>query len=309
MKQYLSLLTDILENGTESSDRTGVGTKKVFGRQLRFNLQDGFPAVTTKQLYFKGVVEELKWFISGSTNNDELVKRGCRIWTANYEHQGKALGYTDGELGKIYGYNWRNLSDTLYGPEDSLEMQIADKVGYVTLDTIWRGQEDGKPFVVKRRVYDQLEDVLKQIREEPDSRRIILQSWIPQSIPFATLPACHAMAQFQVENGKLHCMMTQRSCDVFLGLPFNIASYALLTHILANMAKLQVGELIISIGDAHVYLSHLDQVNVQLARTPHALPELFMSKQNLQTFEEVEKTKFNLVNYLAHPTIKADMAV
>ena len=295
MKQYHKLLEDILEHGEEVKDRTGVGTKTIFGYQMRFNLQDGFPAVTTKRLVWKAVVGELCWFLEGSTDErrlaeltytedrTELAGRST-IWTANGDAQGKALGYINNdfrkELGPVYGAQWRNFG--------------GDKFG---------------------RGIDQIQWLLNEIRTNPDSKRLILSSWNPQVLNKMALPPCHYSCQFRVINGKLNCMLTQRSGDSFLGIPFNIASYALLTHIIARDCDLEVGELVHSIGDAHIYLNHIDQVKEQLARDEYPLPTLEISNDFVLSdgldheFELDTVNMFTLKNYQCHPTIKAPMAV
>jgi thymidylate synthase len=295
MKQYHELLQHILDNGIDCNDRTGVGTRSVFGYQMRFNLQDGFPAVTTKKLQFKSCVGELIWFLEGSTDErrlaeltygkprEELVGKNT-IWTANADNQGQALGYRNDdlhkELGPVYGYQWRNF--------------------------------DGHSATIGR---DQIWWLINEIRTNPDSRRLILSAWNPNQLQAQALPPCHYAAQFRVINGKLNCMLTMRSNDVFLGSPFNIASYALLVHVLAKEANIQVGELVYSVGDAHIYLNHIEQVNEQLSRKPYNLPTLRIS----DSFNLAEGLKgefhidtvnmFTLENYLHHPAIKARMAV
>jgi thymidylate synthase len=290
------LLKDILENGENVSDRTGTGTRTLFGRQMHFNLVDGFPAVTTKKLAWKSVVGELLWMLEGSTDErrlaeltygkprKDLVGRNT-IWTANADNQGVALGYENNdskkELGPIYGEIWRNFD-------------------------YFRGSECG---------VDQILQIIEQIKETPDSRRIILSAWNPLLIPEMSLPPCHYTAQFRVVNGKLSCMMTQRSGDLFLGIPFNIASYALLTHIIARECGLEVGNFVHSIGDAHIYNDHFDQVKEQLLREEYALPTLeigveFDLMDRLRNGFKLEDCPlFTLKNYVHHPTIKAPMAV
>ncbi len=296
MKQYHKLLEDILEYGQETTDRTGVGTKSIFGYQMRFNLQDGFPAVTTKRLAWKSVVGELCWFLEGSTDErrlaeltyakdrTELVGR-TTIWTANADAQGKALGYVNNEftkeLGPVYGAQWRRFNyydDTTAGE---------DQIGWL----------------------------LNELRANPDSRRLILSAWNPQVLDMQALPPCHLLAQFRVYNGRLSCQLYQRSADAGLGIPFNIASYALLTHIIARECDLEVGDFVHTIGDAHIYLNHIDQVKEQLSRKPYNLPTLHISNSfNLAEglkgeFDIDTVNMFTLKNYLHHPTIKMEMAV
>jgi len=288
MKNYHKLLEDILEFGEDVSDRTGTGTRSIFGYQMRFNLQDGFPAVTTKRLAWKSVVAELLWFLEGSTDERRLAELTFKenrlslakkqtIWTANADKQGKDLGYHNGsmrkELGPVYGSQWRNFNGD-----------------------------------------DQIKTIIGQIKNNPDSRRIILSAWNPPEIDKMALPPCHTFAQFRVYNGKLSCQMYQRSADAFLGVPFNIASYALLTHIIARHCDLEVGEFVHTIGDAHIYNDHFDQVKEQLSRDHYPLPELeinptFKLELNDTYFRIDEIKSFKLTNYLHHDTIKANMAV
>lgn len=296
MKQYHKLLEDILEYGQETTDRTGVGTKSIFGYQMRFNLQDGFPAVTTKKLQFKSCVGELLWFLEGSTDErrlaeltygkdkTELVGR-TTIWTANADAQGKALGYVNNEfkkeLGPVYGAQWRRFN--YYDDPTAGE----DQIGWL----------------------------LDELRANPDSRRLILSAWNPQVLDMQALPPCHVLAQFRIYNGRLSCQLYQRSADVFLGVPFNIASYALLTHIIARECNLEVGDFVHTIGDAHIYLNHVDQVKEQLSRTEYPLPTLeiandFILSDGLNSeFDLDTADMFILNNYEHHPFIKADMAV
>jgi thymidylate synthase len=284
MKQYLDALEHILENGEDVSDRTGVGTRSVFGYQMRFNLRDSFPAVTTKRLAWKSVVSELLWFLEGSTDErrlaeilfekdrNELTDKNT-IWTANADVQGKALGYRNDDehkfLGPVYGSQWRNFGS-----------------------------------------FDQIETIIDQLKNDPDSRRIILNAWNVPEIPDMALPPCHTMSQFKVTNGKLSCQLYQRSADMFLGVPFNIASYSLLTHMLAQIAGLEVGDFVWSGGDCHIYQNHMDQVKEQLERTPRKGPTLLMPK--FTTLDELLATKtsaYTLLDYDPMLSIKAPMAI
>lgn len=296
MKQYLEALQYILDNGEAVDDRTGTGTRSVFGYQMRFNLQEGFPAVTTKRLAWRAVVGELLWFLEGSTDErrlaeitygkprEELVGKST-IWTANADSQGVALGYVNNELtkelGPVYGAQWRKFNGIKHGD--------------------WG--------------HDQVKEIIEQIQTNPDSRRIILSAWNPLQISEMALPPCHTLAQFRVMNGKLSCQLYQRSADMFLGVPFNIASYALLTHIIARDNGLQVGDFVHTIGDAHIYTNHIDQVKEQLSRAVHSLPELviddyFDLRSRLDSgFTLADSSMFTLKNYKHHDTIKAPMAV
>lgn len=276
MKQYHDLLEDILNNGERKDDRTGVGTISVFGRQLRFDLSKGFPAITTKKLAWKSVVSELLWFIEGTGDERRLAEilYGSRdierstIWTGNAQ----AAYWTpkaryDGDLGRVYGVQWRD----------------------------WRG-------------VDQLSNLIEGIKKDPNGRRHILTAWNVDELDQMALPPCHVLAQFYVSNGKLSCHMYQRSVDVFLGLPFNIASYALLTHMIAQVCDLKVGELIISTGDTHIYSNHVEQVNEQLSREEYPLPLLFLNP-DIKSIDKFSMDAILLFDYKSHGTIKAEMAV
>lgn len=313
MRQYLDLLQDVLENGTVRDDRTGVGTISVFGRQIRFNMADGFPAVTTKSLAFRGVVSELLWFLEGSTNEHRLAeikndnkpyaelteKERKTIWTANYENQGKALGYTDGEMGRIYSIQYRGfrgvkeIKDPMYNQDGSIH-------GYnVYYDTV---------------VVDQVSDVIEQIKNNPNSRRLIVSAWNPAELNVCTLPPCHILYQFDVDGDKLSLMWVQRSVDCGTGLPFNIASYALLLHIVARMTGKIPHELIGSLGNTHIYKNHIEQVKEQLSRTPHKLPQLELPEHadysDIDAFlKSVKTSDFKLLNYEHDEALKYPMAV
>jgi thymidylate synthase len=276
MKQYHELLEDILNNGELRDDRTGVGTLSVFGRQLRFDLMQGFPAITTKKLAWKAVVSELLWFIEGSGDERRLAEilygrrdsERSTIWTGNAE----AAYWTPkakfpGDLGRVYGVQWRD----------------------------WRG-------------VDQLSKLIDGIKADPNGRRHIITAWNVDELDQMALPPCHVLSQFYVSKGKLSCHMYQRSCDVFLGLPFNIASYALLTHLIARECELDVGELIISLGDTHIYTNHVDQVKEQLTREEYPLPTLWLNP-NIKKVTDFTMETIDLDNYKSHGAIKAEMAV
>lgn len=292
MIPYIEALQYILANGEMRSDRTGVGTKGVFGHQTRYNLKDGFPAVTTKRLAWKAVVAELLWFLEGSTDERRLAEilHGNRdlsnntIWTANADNQAVALGYENNalikELGPIYGKQWREWRTEFW------ETTNAEST-------------------------DQISTLITSLKEDPFSRRHIVSAWNVSELPQMALPPCHLLTQFYVSNdGKLSCQLYQRSADMFLGVPFNIASYALLTHIIAELTGYDVGYLVHTLGDAHIYLSHIEQVEEQLSHTPRQLPKLQMPK--FETLNDVLKSRVNdyqLIGYDPYPTIKADMAV
>lgn len=279
MEEYQKAIKHILDHGLVKKDRTGVGTLSIFGMQMRYNLRDGFPAVTTKKLAFRQVVSELLWFIEGSTNERRLAEilygpdftNKSTIWTANADAQGVALGYQNDEsvkeLGPVYGKQWRDFGGV-----------------------------------------DQLTKVIEQIKRTPDSRRLIVSAWNPAEIEKMALPPCHVMYQFAVANGKLSCMMTQRSADLFLGSPFNIASYALLTHMVAQVCDLEVGDLIYSIGDAHLYLNHIDQANELISREPMVRPNLWLNP-DVKNIEDFRMEDIRLEGYVSHPSISAPMAV
>jgi thymidylate synthase len=264
MKQYLDLCRRILEEGTKKEDRTGTGTISVFGHQMRFDLSQGFPLLTTKKLHTKSIVHELLWFLSGSTNVRYLQENGVRIWNEWADE--------NGELGPVYGKQWRSFS----GP-------------------------DGKTV-------DQMEWVVNEIKRNPDSRRLIVSAWNPVEIDQMALPPCHLLFQFYVADGKLSCQLYQRSGDTFLGIPFNIASYALLTHMVAHVTGLAPGEFVHTIGDAHIYLNHLEQVKEQLTREPLPLPTLRLNPDVTSIFDfRYEDIEF--LDYQAHPHIKGEVAV
>jgi thymidylate synthase len=264
MKQYLDLMKDILESGTKKTDRTGTGTLSVFGRQLRFNLAEGFPLVTTKKLHLRSIIYELLWFLRGDTNIKYLKDNGVSIWDEWADE--------NGDLGPVYGSQWRS----------------------------WPSP-DGRSI-------DQIAQVLNQIKQKPDSRRHIVSAWNPAEVDKMALPPCHALFQFYVADNKLSCQLYQRSADYFLGVPFNIASYALLTYMVAQQCELVPGEFVWTGGDVHLYANHIDQANLQLSRQPLPLPQLVIKRkpESLFTYHFED---FEIVNYQAHPSIKAPIAV
>ncbi|HNQ20066.1 MAG TPA: thymidylate synthase [Bacteroidales bacterium] len=264
MKQYLDLLQYILDNGIEKNDRTGVGTRSVFGYQMRFDLQNGFPLVTTKKLHLRSIIYELLWFIHGDTNIKFLHDNNVSIWDEWADE--------NGDLGPIYGKQWRR----------------------------WEGKDS--------KVIDQLSWVINEIIKNPNSRRLIVSAWNVAEISEMKLPPCHVLFQFYVANNKLSCQLYQRSADVFLGVPFNIASYALLTHMIAQVTGLQVGEFIHTFGDVHLYLNHIQQAKLQLSREPFALPQLKLNP-NVKNIDDFKFEDIEILNYQAHPSIKADVAV
>ena len=274
MKQYLDLIQQVLEKGVEKSDRTGTGTKSIFGYQMRFNLSDGFPLVTTKKLHTKSIIYELLWFLNGETNIGYLKNNGVKIWDAWADK--------NGDLGPVYGFQWRNWNN----------------------DNI-----------------DQISELIKTIKSNPDSRRMLISAWNPSVLPDtsisfsenvkngkAALPPCHAFFQFYVAENKLSCQLYQRSADVLLGVPFNIASYALLTHMIANVCDLEVGDFIHTFGDAHIYNNHTDQINLQLERKPKKLPTLKINR-NVSSIFDFKYEDFEFLNYEFHPHIKGLVSV
>lgn len=267
MRQYLDLLRDVKENGVDRMDRTGVGTRSVFGRQMRFDLTKGFPLVTTKKVYWKGVVHELLWFLKGDTNVKYLQENNVHIWDEWADEFG--------ELGPIYGRQWRHW--TTSGEENS--------GGYV----------------------DQIDELIKTIKTNPYSRRLLVNAWNVGELKRMALPPCHCLFQFYVANGKLSCQLYQRSCDVFLGLPFNIASYSLLTHMIASVCGLEVGEFVWTGGDTHLYLNHLEQAEKQLQREPFHSPRVVVNK--LSNIEKYTYDDIKLIGYQYHPAIPAPIAV
>jgi len=274
MKQYHDLLNHVLKNGVQKGDRTGTGTLSVFGYQMRFNLSEGFPMVTTKKLHLKSIVYELLWFLKGDTNIGYLQENGVRIWNEWAD--------SNGDLGPVYGKQWRN----------------------------WNGEE-----------IDQIKEVIQSIKENPNSRRMIVSAWNPSVLPDpktsfeenvakgkAALPPCHAFFQFYVAEGKLSCQLYQRSADIFLGVPFNIASYALLTMMMAQVCGLEAGDFIHTLGDAHIYNNHMEQIELQLSRTPRDLPKMTLNPEIKDIFD-FDFEDFTLENYDPHPHIKGAVAI
>ena len=274
MKQYLDLVQHVMDNGVSKNDRTGTGTKSIFGYQMRFNLEDGFPLITTKKLHLKSIIHELLWFLKGDTNIKYLQDNGVKIWD----------GWADknGDLGPVYGSQWRNWNN----------------------DNI-----------------DQISNLIEMIKKNPKSRRMIVSAWNPSVLPDtsisfdenikngkAALPPCHAFFQFYVANGKLSCQLYQRSADIFLGVPFNIASYSLFTHMVAHVCKLKVGDFIHTFGDAHIYINHFDQVKLQLSRKPNKLPSLKI-KRSVKDIFDFKYDDFEILNYNPHPHIKGVVSI
>jgi thymidylate synthase len=299
MKQYHDLLTDILENGESKDDRTKVGTISVFGRQLRFDLREGFPAVTTKKLAWKACVGELLWFIEGSSDERRLAeithgdpKGKVTIWTPNaLAPYWKPKATFEGDLGRVYGVQWRHWN----------KYRVEKDMG--------PAHKGGTRLAVDNIEVDQLANLIDGLKNDPNGRRHILSAWNVSELDQMALPPCHVMSQFYVnKNKELSCHMYQRSVDVFLGLPFNIASYALLTHLLAQVCDLKVGELIISTGDTHIYTNHVEQVKEQLSRESYPNPTLSLNKE-IKDIDKFTISDIVLIDYKSHGTIKAEMAV
>lgn len=299
MKQYHELLEDILQNGEVKEDRTGVGTISVFARQLRFNLQEGFPAITTKKLAWKSVVSELLWFIEGTGDERRLAEilyntrseDKTTIWTGNAtaDYWTPKAKY-DRDLGRVYGVQWRHWNK------------------YNEQMNFGKAHLGGDRVAADKTEVDQLANLIDRIKNDPNGRRHILTAWNVAELDQMALPPCHVLAQFYVNNGKLSCHMYQRSVDVFLGLPFNIASYALLTHMIAQVCDLDVGELIISTGDTHIYTNHIEQVKEQLSREEYPMPTLKLNK-DVKDIDNFTMDDIVLIDYQSHGTIKAEMAV
>ncbi len=264
MKQYLDLMQHVLDKGVTKTDRTGTGTKSVFGYQMRFNLEDGFPMVTTKKIHLRSVIHELLWFLKGDTNIAYLKENGVSIWDEWADE--------NGNLGPVYGYQWRN----------------------------WPSPDKGH--------IDQITDLIQMIKKNPDSRRLIVSAWNVADVPKMKLPPCHTLFQFYVADGRLSCQLYQRSADIFLGVPFNIASYALLTMMVAQVCGLKPGEFVHTFGDAHLYLNHLEQTKLQLSRQPRPLPTMKLNPSVDDIFG-FKFEDFTLENYDPHPHIKAPVAV
>lgn len=264
MHQYLSLMREVRDNGVKKEDRTGTGTLSLFGHQMRFDLSEGFPVVTTKKLHLRSIIHELLWFLKGDSNIQYLKDNGVSIWDAWADE--------NGELGPVYGVQWRN----------------------------WPKPDGGH--------VDQISQIMQQLKEDPDSRRIMLSAWNVGEIENMALPPCHCLFQFWVAEGKLSCQLYQRSCDIFLGVPFNIASYALLTHMLAQQADLKVGDFVWTGGDCHLYSNHLEQADEQLKREPLPLPRLAIKRRPPSIFD-YEYDDFEILNYESHPHIRAAVAV
>ncbi|KAM9712886.1 thymidylate synthase [Menidia menidia] len=281
---YLDTVRYIIQAGRHKGDRTGTGVRSVFGAQMRYNLRDQFPLLTTKRVFWKGILEELLWFIKGSTNAKELSEKGVKIWDANGSRAFlDKLGFTEreeGDLGPVYGFQWRH-----YGAE------------YKNMREDYTGQG-----------VDQLQNVIDTIKTNPDDRRIIMCAWNPKDLPQMALPPCHALCQFYVCDGELSCQLYQRSADMGLGVPFNIASYALLTYMIAHITGLKPGDFVHTLGDAHVYVNHIQPLEEQLQRDVRPFPKLKINRK-VESIDDFRKEDFEISDYNPHPTIKMEMAV
>ena len=280
MKSYLSLLSLVLKEGVQRDDRTGTGTRSLFGHQLRFDLSEGFPLLTTKKVHLKSIIHELLWFLSGETHVEPLKEKGVRIWNewATAEQTAR-FGRKEGDLGPIYGHQWRN-----FGASQNEHGQF---------------RNDG---------VDQIRNALDLIRNNPHSRRIIVSGWNPKEANQVALPPCHTLFQFYVQNGKLSCQLYQRSADIFLGVPFNIASYALLTMMMAQVCNLEPGDFVHSFGDVHLYNNHVEQAHLQLSREPRVLPKMLLNPEVRDLFS-FTYADFQLIDYNPHPRIRAKVSV
>ncbi|KAM0687855.1 hypothetical protein COBT_000899 [Conglomerata obtusa] len=282
--QYLSLIQTILDKGTKKEDRTGTGTLSITGAMMRFNLENNiFPLLTTKKVFFKGIVEELLFFIRGQTNNKILADKGINIWTGNSTKEfflKNGITREEGDLGPIYGFQWRHYNAEYQTCHDNYE----------------------------NKGIDQLKNVIAEIKKNPSSRRLIVTSWNPLDIPKMALPPCHCLFQFIVRDKFLDCILYQRSGDVGLGIPFNIASYSLLTIMIAHVCNLEAGEFVHFIGDAHIYSNHVEQLKKQVVRIPNPFPKLIINKE-IKDIEEFTLQDFDLLNYEPHPPIKMEMSV
>lgn len=310
MQQLHDLYQKVISTGTLSKDRTGTGTIKLVGQTMRFDLQQGFPATTTKRLAWKSMLSELLWFIEGSHDERRLAEilYGTRdwekktIWTDNYLKQGVGLGYENGELGPVYGKQWRDWKDHI------VVSTYIDHSSYIDAGYDEIAEDTRQGITIFERSIDQLQVLIDGLKNNPYDRRHILSAWNVGELDKMTLPPCHCFSQFFVVDGKLSCTLYQRSADLFLGVPFNIASYSLLTHMLAQICGLEVGEFIWMGGDCHIYTNHVDQVQEQLARTPKELPTLIMDK-SITSIEDFTMSSCSLDNYNPDSSIKAPMAV
>jgi thymidylate synthase len=296
MQEYLNLLTHVMENGIDRSDRTGTGTRSVFGYQMRYDLSKGFPALTTKKLHLRSIIHELLWFLKGDSNIKYLQENGVSIWDEWAD--------ANGDLGPVYGVQWRSWPagiDFNAGPEDVKKVGERGEWAYLP--------GDGDVRSIGSRVYiDQIEKLIHGLKHNPDSRRHIVSAWNPAEVDNMALPPCHCLFQFYVADGKLSCQLYQRSADIFLGVPFNIASYALFTMMVAQVVGLQVGDFVHTLGDAHIYHNHFDQVRLQLSRTPKELPTMKINPEVKDIFG-FKFEDFELVGYNPDPAIKAPIAV
>ena len=283
--QYLNLIRQIIDHGIEKGDRTGTGTKSIFGAQMRFSLRDDImPLLTTKKVFWKGILEELLWFLKGETNSKLLSDKGVKIWDANgsraYLDSLNLKHREEGDLGPVYGFQWRHWG-----------------ASYVDMHTDYQGKG-----------IDQIASCIEKIKKDPNDRRIVFSAWNPSDLPIMALPPCHMFGQFYVANGELSCLMYQRSCDMGLGVPFNIASYALLTRMVAEVCNLKPGEFVHTMGDTHVYLNHIQPLEEQLKRTPRPFPKLRINRK-VTSIDDFRTDDFEIVGYDPYATVKMNMAV
>ena len=317
--QYLDLLQKILNEGVEKNDRTGVGTKSIFGAQMRFDLREEFPILTTKRVFWRGVVEELLWMLRGQTDSKILEKKGVNIWKGNTTREfldKRGLNYPEGEIGSGYGFQLRNFDGEykmkpLIGPYDVIWDNIEELEDKEEREEAIK--QCSKEILFKsNRGIDQLKNIIDLIRNDPDSRRMVMTLWNPKQIDKMALPPCHGcLIQFYVANGELSCLMHQRSVDSLLGLPFNISFYAAMTYVISEMVNLKPGDLVWSGGDTHIYNNHIEQVKEQLSRSPYKLPKLKINKilNSVEDLDAIVYEDFELINYKYHPAIKAPMAI
>ncbi|NIK76636.1 thymidylate synthase [Paenibacillus castaneae] len=313
-QSYLQLLKYVLENGTKKEDRTGTGTISTFGYQMRFNLNEGFPLLTTKRVPFRLIASELIWFIQGDTNIRFLLEHNNNIWNEwAFKRWVESASYTGPDM---TNFGLRSQTDEAFQAVYDEQMELFKQrilsgdefaAEYGELGDVY-GKQWRQWKTTQGDTIDQLKDVIETIKCNPDSRRLIVSAWNPEDVPNMALPPCHTMFQFYVTNGKLSCQLYQRSADIFLGIPFNIASYALLTHMVAHECGLEVGEFIHTLGDAHIYTNHLDQINIQLSREPKALPQLKLNADKKSIFD-FEVADLAIEQYAPHPGIKAPVAV
>ena len=316
MKQYLDMLRYVIENGELCKNRTGIDTLSVFGYQTRYDLREGFPLVTTKKMFTKGIIHELLWFLAGDTNVKYLQSNGVKIWDewATKEQCAK-FGREEGDLGPIYGKQWRRWEaprteleiNDLYENANNTELRDPELGSF--FDYGWEGSFYEFSYKKRNKTIDQIANIIHQIKTNPSSRRLIVSAWNPAECDQVSLPPCHSLFQFKVTRGnRLSCQLYSRSCDLPLGAPFNIASYAILTHMIAQICKLEVGEFIHSIGDAHIYINQIDGIKEQLKREPLSLPKLWLNPE-IKCIDDFKYEDIKIIDYVSHPKIELPIAV